>query len=180
METPPARTAPPSSRDAEAVDWAAAARRARRLARPGPDLPAGELAEFVAELRQSAKDAPAHVGAVTGLLEPALQAGAGPVYVLDRPRWAEANLTMLRALIGDVLPPPTLPWGAQATGVELGAVLALLSTRVLGQYDPYTHTSAGTGRLLLVAPTILTIQRELGLRRQDFGRSEEHTSELQS
>src|SRR5690625_2363323 len=169
METPPARTAPPSSRDAEAVDWAAAARRARRLARPGPDLPAGELAEFVAELRQSAKDAPAHVGAVTGLLEPALQAGAGPVYVLDRPRWAEANLAMLRSLVGDLLPRPSTTWGARATGTQIGTVLAMLSSRVLGQYDPYTTTSDGTGRLVLVAPTILTIQREMQVRRGDFG-----------
>src|SRR5699024_3264471 len=101
MATEPAEaaTAPPGP---EAVDWAAAARRARRLARPGPDLPAGELTEFVAELRQSAKDAPAHVGVVTGLLEPALQAGAGPVYVLDRPRWAEADLAMLRSVVGGV------------------------------------------------------------------------------
>lgn len=152
-----------------AVDWDLAARRARQLTRPGPAVPVAEAGEYVAELRASAHAAPAHVGTVTGLLDAAQQASAGPVYVLDRPRWAEANLTMLRGLIGDVLPAPTLPWGAQATGVELGAVLALLSTRVLGQYDPYTTTSAGTGRLVLVAPTILTIQRELGLRRHDFG-----------
>lgn len=166
---PPAAPATDARTEREAVDWGLAARRARQLVRPGPAVPAGEASEFIAELRASAHAAPAHVGAVTGLLEPALRAGAGPVYVLDRPRWAEANLGMLRSLIGDVLPAPTLPWGAQATGAEVGVVLALLSTRVLGQYDPYTATSAGTGRLVLVAPTILTIQRDLGLRRRDFG-----------
>lgn len=152
-----------------AVDWAAAARRAGRLARPGPDLPAEDLTEFVTELRQSAKAAPAHVGAVTGLLEPALEAGAGPVYVLDRPRWAQANLTMVRSLVGDVLPSPSTTWGARATGTEIGTVLALLSSRVLGQYDPYTTTSDGTGRLVLVAPTILAIQHQMRVRRADFG-----------
>src|SRR5699024_9948058 len=145
METPPARTAPPSSRNAEAVDWTAAARRARQLARPGPDLPEGELTEFVAELRQSAQAAPAHVGAVTALLEPAQQAGGGPIYVLDRPRWAETNLTMRRSLVGDLLPRPSSRWGARATGTQIGTVLAMLSSRVLGQYDPYTTTSDGTG-----------------------------------
>src|SRR5699024_8517091 len=110
-----------------------------------------------------------HVGAVTGLLEPALQAGAGPIYVLDRPRWAEANLTMLRSLVGDLLPRPSSRWGARATGTQIGTVLAMLSSRVLGQYDPYTTTSDGTGRLVLVAPTILTIQREMQVLRADFG-----------
>src|SRR5699024_4264259 len=139
MATDPAAAAPaPPGR--AAVDWDLAARRARQLTRPGPAVPVAEAGEYVAELRASALAAPAHVGAVTGLLEPAMRAGAGPVYVLDRPRWAEAKLTMLRALIGDVLPATTLLLGAQATGVELGAVLALRSTRVLGQYDPYTTT----------------------------------------
>src|SRR5699024_12486571 len=121
MATEPAEaaTAPPGP---EAVDWAAAARRARRLARPGPDLPAGELTDFVAELRQSAKDAPAHVGVVTGLLEPALQSGAGPVYVLDRPRWAGANHAMLRSSVGDLLPRLGPAWGAQPTGTQIGTV----------------------------------------------------------
>lgn len=159
----------PAEPQREAVDWDLASRRARQLTRPGPAVSPAEARDFVAELRESAHAAPAHVGGVTGLLEPALRAGGGPVYVLDRPRWVDANLTMFRSLIGDVLPTPTGPWGAQATGVELAAVLALLSSRVLGQYDPYTTTSAGTGRLVLVAPTILTIQTELGLRRRDFG-----------
>ena len=159
----------PSEPARPAVDWELASRRARQLTRPGPAVPPAEARDFVAELRESAQAAPAHVGAVTGLLEPALRAGSGPVYVLDRPRWVDANLTMFRSLIGDVLPAPTTPWGPQATGVELAAVLAVLSSRVLGQYDPYTTTSAGTGRLVLVAPTILNIQTELGLRRRDFG-----------
>src|SRR5690625_2128032 len=168
MATDPAAaaTAPP---ERAAVDWDLAARRARQLTRPGPAVPVPEAGEYVAELRAGSHAAPAHVGAVTGLLEPAMRAGAGPVYVLDRPRWAEANVTMLRALIGDVLPPPTLPWGAQATGAAPGAGLALPSTPVRGQYDPYTTPAAGTGRLVLVAPTILTSQREPGMRRQDFG-----------
>lgn len=170
MTSQPAASDPGvASPASDAVDWAAAARRARQLARPGPDLPEADLTEFVAELRRSAKQAPAHVGAVTGLLEPALQAGAGPVYVLDRPRWAQANLTMLRSLVGDVLPRPSTRLGARATGTQIGSVLALLSSRVLGQYDPYTTTSDGTGRLVLVAPTILTIQQEMKVRRADFG-----------
>ncbi|HIZ35908.1 MAG TPA: zinc-dependent metalloprotease [Candidatus Ruania gallistercoris] len=168
MATEPG-AAPTDDAPRPAVDWDLATRRARQLARPGPTVHPAEARDLVAELRGSARAAPAHVGAVTGLLEPALQAGAGPVYVLDRPRWVEANLTMFRSLIGDVLPTPTSAWGARATAMELAAVLGLLSTRVLGQYDPYSITSAGTGRLVLVAPTILSIQTELGLRRRDFG-----------
>ncbi|SEE92008.1 zinc-dependent metalloprotease [Ruania alba] len=169
-----------------AIDWPLATSRAAALTRPGPRVPPAELAEFVAELRTSAREAPAHVGAVTGLLEPALQAGSGPVYVIDRPRWTEANIEMLRGTIGDVLPAPSQPWGARFAGEELGVLLSLLASRVLGQYDPFTRRTDGAdgtapgadgaaplsaqpGRLVLVAPNIWRIHDDLGVRRRDFG-----------
>ncbi|UFU07167.1 zinc-dependent metalloprotease [Ruania halotolerans] len=165
-----------TARSERAIDWRLATRRSATLTRPGPHVEPAERAEFIAELRTSAQDAPAHVGAVTGLLEPALRAGTGPVYVIDRPRWAEANIEMLRGTIGDVLPAPSRPWGGRFAGEELGAILALLASRVLGQYDPFTTRAtenpgpaAQSGRLVLVAPNIWHIQNELGVNRRDFG-----------
>ncbi|UFU03501.1 zinc-dependent metalloprotease [Ruania suaedae] len=155
----------------DAVDWQLAASRAAALAPVGPQMDRQTLTEFVDELRASALEAPAHVGAVTGLLEPALRAGAGPVYVVDRPRWAAANITMLQGTVGDVLPRPSAPWGHRFAGEELGALLALLASKVLGQYDPFaTAPDTGrAGRLVLVAPNILRIHRDIGADRRDFG-----------
>ena len=57
---------------------------------------------------------------------------------VDRARWAEANIEMFRHLVGDLLPPTTLPGAARLGGEELGVMLSYLSTKVLGQYDPFT------------------------------------------
>ena len=66
----------PAEPPREAVDWDLASRRAHQLTRPGPAVSPAQARDFVAELRESALAAPAHVGAVTGLLEPAARAGA--------------------------------------------------------------------------------------------------------
>lgn len=147
----------------DAVNWQLAASRAAAIVPAGPQIDRDELEGFINELRTSAREAPAHVGAVTGLLEPALQAGAGPVYVVDRPRWAAANIAMLQGTVGDALPRPSSPWGDRFAGEELGALLALLAAKVLGQYDPFT------GRLVLVAPNILHVHRDISADRRDFG-----------
>jgi coenzyme F420 biosynthesis associated uncharacterized protein len=54
--------------------------------------------------------------------------------------------------------------------VELGSLLAYLSHRVLGQFDPFGGAAAegGAGRLLLVAPNIVHVERELGVDPTDF------------
>ena len=57
------------------------------------------------------------------------------------------------------------------TGAQLGAVLAFLSSKVLGQYDPFSAKTPGGpsgGRLLLVAPNIITLERELNVVPADF------------
>ncbi|WP_235856990.1 zinc-dependent metalloprotease [Occultella glacieicola] len=160
----------------DAVDWDLAARRAARLARPGPTADREELSALVASLRTGAVRAPEFVGTVTDLTEAAERTAAGPVYVIDRPRWSAGNLAMLRHLVGDLMPVPKGPGGPRFAAEELGALLSLLSSRVLGQYDPFTPPSTGTegdgtvtaGRLVLVAPNILHVQRQLNLRAADF------------
>lgn len=54
------------------------------------------------------------------------------------------------------------PATAQAAGL-----LGLLASRVLGQFDPYAAPTAG-GRLLLVAPNVLHVERALGAVPADF------------
>ncbi len=157
------------------VDWDLAAATARRLARPGPVVSAEEAADVVAELRQLAVSAQPHVEAITGLHAPSQGA---VVIVVDRPGWAAANLVSLRAMLEPVVDkltasrtsephPLVTAVGGKVTGAEAGGLLAFLSSKVLGQYD---INPGGTPRLLLVAPNMVQIEREMGVDPTDFRR----------
>ena len=62
--------------------------------------------------------------------------------------------------------------GSRITGFEVGAVLAFMASRVLGQYElflpPDPTGKAPTGRLTLVAPNIVHAERELRVDPHDF------------
>lgn len=152
------------------VDWDAAAAIAGRLVRPGPVADGATLTRLVNDLRQAAGTAAEHVAQISGLRpadgrEPA-QVSA--VHVVDRPRWAQANTQMFEALAGALTTPSRASQAARgATTAEVGAVLALLAGKVIGQFDPYTPTG-GRGRLLLVAPNVLAAERALGVDPADF------------
>jgi coenzyme F420 biosynthesis associated uncharacterized protein len=155
------------------VDWSAAQRRASAVARPGPRAERAELVALVEELRDAARRAPGHVADVTGLHAAAEVAAAGPVHVIDRPRWVQVNLQIFRHLVGDVLPVPTVPGAARIAGEEMGLVLGFLATKVLGQFDPFTPRLTGegadaAGRLVLVAPNVLNAERQMHLDPSDF------------
>ena len=157
------------------VDWELANATARRLARPGPAVSAQEAAHIVAELRDLAVSAQPHVEAITGLHAPS--AGA-QVLVVDRPGWVAANLVSLRSMLEPVVekmaarrPSVTNPIvaavGGKVTGAEAGGMLAFLSTKVLGQYDIHP---GGVPRLLLVAPNLVSTEREMDVDPTDFRR----------
>lgn len=157
-----------SAGEATAIDWDVAKRRAAALVRPGPAVQRPEAEALVTSLRTSAQRAPAIVGEVTGLHEAAITASALPTYVVDRPGWASANVAMFADMLGDSLP-TSEAWGsARMAGEELGVMLSLLATRVLGQFDPFTPLPDGPGRLLVVAPNVLQLERELHLDPADF------------
>jgi putative hydrolase len=61
--------------------------------------------------------------------------------------------------------------GSRFTGIQAGLILAYLSGRVLGQYElflPPSEDGTSLGRLTLVAPNIVMIERELGVDTHDF------------
>jgi coenzyme F420 biosynthesis associated uncharacterized protein len=151
-----------------AVDWQVAARRAGSLSRPGPRGTRAELRALIQVLRTAAAEAPGHVGEITGLRRAAAQVATTPVYVVDRPRWAQANVEMFAHLTDGLLPTPKVPGSARVAGEEMGVMLALLSPKVLGQFDPFTPADGDAGRLLLVAPNVLKVERELNLDAMDF------------
>ncbi|WP_029291461.1 zinc-dependent metalloprotease [Cellulomonas sp. HZM] len=156
------------------VDWTAAARIAGRLAPPGPRAPRAELEQLVGELREVAGPAAAHVAHATGVMpadgrEPAQ---VSRVVVVDRPGWARANTQMFEVMaapLGSVLSrrAPTAA-SRRAAATQVGGVLALLAGKVLGQFDPFTPAADGRGRLLLVAPNVLQVERTLQVEPRDF------------
>ena len=59
--------------------------------------------------------------------------------------------------------------GSRISGAEVGGLLAFMSSRVLGQFDPFWDGPAGEpGRLLLVAPNIVQVEQKLGVDPRDF------------
>jgi coenzyme F420 biosynthesis associated uncharacterized protein len=57
--------------------------------------------------------------------------------------------------------------GSKVTGVQMGSMLAWLSSKVLGQYEVFLPEE-GTGRLVLVAPNIVETERRLAVDPSDF------------
>ena len=50
-------------------------------------------------------------------------------------------------------------------GAQTGAVLAFVSSGILGQYDPF---GVDGGRLLLVHPNVIAVERQLRVKPADF------------
>ncbi|MGW1148204.1 zinc-dependent metalloprotease [Streptomyces sp. NPDC002454] len=176
---------------AEMVDWNLAVATATRLVRPGPEVSRDEARAIVAELRRHAKASEEHVRAYTRMVDPDGATPAGPehdtpVLVVDRPGWVKANVAGFREILKPLLEkmqerrggPGNAVLGAvggKVTGVELGMLLSFLSSRVLGQYETFAPATrdlpaapGGGGRLLLVAPNIVHVERELDVDPRDF------------
>jgi coenzyme F420 biosynthesis associated uncharacterized protein len=98
--------------------------------------------------------------------------------VVDRGGWVQANADGMRELItpltrklrGMRSPGGLMEQvGPKVTGLETGALLAFLSGKVLGQFDPFWADANGAaGRLLLVAPNVVHVERELKVDPRDF------------
>ncbi|MGP3987848.1 zinc-dependent metalloprotease [Streptomyces sp. 3N207] len=169
------------------VDWNLAVATATRLGRPGPEVSREEARDIVAELRRYAKASEEHVRGFTRLTPANPEVADTPVLVVDRPGWVRANVAGFRELLSPLLTKVEerragIPGGAvlgavggKVTGVEVGMLLSFLSSRVLGQYETFAPVSRdlpggadGGGRLLLVAPNIVHVERELEVDPHDF------------
>ncbi|MDO5082867.1 MAG: zinc-dependent metalloprotease [Arachnia propionica] len=145
------------------VAWPVALHLARLAADPGPEVSRPEAIRTVAALRLAARRAGELVVEHAGLGG----AAAGEVLVLDRAGWARSAATTVERML-DRLPFPQRPEGAwrRLSGVGNAVVAAgalVLGGRVLlGQYDPFT------GRLVLVAPGIVELQRRHRLELTDL------------
>jgi coenzyme F420 biosynthesis associated uncharacterized protein len=154
------------------VDWDLAVSIGSRIAGEGPAITREEAAAVVAELHAGADRSTGLVREFTGLVADDRTA---PVLVVDRPGWVQANADGFATILAPVLEKLaakkgtpsglTLAVGSRMTGAEVGALLGFLAGKVLGQFDPFFDPS---GRLLLVAPNIVHVERELGANPTDF------------
>jgi coenzyme F420 biosynthesis associated uncharacterized protein len=154
------------------VDWGLAVSLGSRLAGEGPTVSRSEAAAVVAELRDDADRSTGLVREFTGLVA---EERTAPVLVVDRAGWVQANADGFSTVLAPVVDKLTarkgrptgvaLAVGSRITGAEVGALLGFLAGKVLGQFDPFHDP---TGRLLLVAPNIVHVERELGVDPRDF------------
>lgn len=149
---------------AGAVDWDVAAWAGVRLSRPGPRTSRYSAEAVVAELSEASVRAEGPVREVTRLADglPVPQAR-----VVDRAGWIRAAAESMANLTGGADRPATgggLLAGRPA-GLQAGAMLAFLSSAILGQYDPFTGEH---GTLLLVAPNVVSVERTLRVVPSDF------------
>ena len=142
------------------VDWGFAATVGQWLARPGPPSTDYTRRQVVENLATAAKAAEPPVREVTGLLTD----GAVPeARIVDRPGWIRAAAESMRAMTGGTDKPRGAISG-RVTGAQTGAVLAFVSSGILGQYDPFSDG----GTLLLVYPNVIAVERQLRLEPSDF------------
>ncbi|MGW4371312.1 zinc-dependent metalloprotease [Nocardia takedensis] len=144
-----------------AVDWRLAARTGGALVPPGPRTSRFFAEQAVEELARASVRAEGPVREVTGLLDDRPVPAAR---IVDRRGWIGAAADSMAALTGTEAEPAGRFAGKPA-GVQAGAMLAFLSTAILGQYDPFTGED---GTLLLVAPNIVAVERLLGVAPSDF------------
>ena len=168
------------------IDWNVAVQTGIRLVRPGPQVSPEDAHQVVGQLRELSRVAQGHVHDFTGMdgaLDPS------PAQIVDRPGWIKANVDGFRVVLEPLMDelsarrgPGILSGGAggaviqavgsRVTGIQVGSILAYMAGRVLGQYElflpPDPDGRAPTGRLTLVAPNIVHVERELGVDPDDF------------
>ncbi|MGH3445950.1 MAG: zinc-dependent metalloprotease [Nocardioidaceae bacterium] len=172
------------------IDWDLAVSTGSALAGPGPAITPDQADAVVGELRAGAERSSPLVRDFTGMSVTAADdlSAAAPVLVVDRLGWIQANADAFASVMSPLIEKlqakrhrPDRPGstgssgnlgstvtdavGSKLTGLEVGGLLGFLSSKVLGQFDPFFPP---TGRLLLVAPNIVHVERELDVDAADF------------
>ncbi len=147
------------------IDWERAASVGRKAVYPGPELSPGRIAAVVDALRAAAERASGHVAEVSGMSTPA----PADTLVVDRASWVSAMVGSARALLTELGAPtstdnPVDAVRGAAIGLQAGGAFAVISSRILGQFDPFGQPN----RLLLVAPNVVAIETRLGVNPTDF------------
>jgi coenzyme F420 biosynthesis associated uncharacterized protein len=132
------------------VDWALAARVARRVAGRDPLADSYLGASLRADFDAVTAQAEALVAAHTGLHTP----GPAHAAVVDRHAWVDANVSSMRRLLTPLTDRlsermarnPLSGVGRSVAATELGVLLGWFAQRVLGQYDLLVPDDDSIGR----------------------------------
>lgn len=121
-----------------------------------------EIDQIVGELREAAALGLSAAARASELPPP----GDAVNLVVDRPGVVRANVAAARQVLveTDRAVHGVQVGSAKLRGASIGAVMAILGGRILGQFDAF----AATPRLLLVAPTIMAVERQLKVAPRDF------------
>ncbi|HEY8827800.1 MAG TPA: zinc-dependent metalloprotease [Jatrophihabitantaceae bacterium] len=153
------------------IDWDVAVRAAKRLSPPPPKVSRHEADDAVGELYQATSLAAGHVAELTRLVEPPVSA---ITRVVDRGAWIETNAGAMRTLMTPLVDKLAAAnavgrvaesIGGRLTGIQVGLVLGFLSGKVLGQFEFFDRPG---GQLLLVAPNLVAVERQLKVDPADF------------
>lgn len=133
--------------------------------RPDPDQVAHLRARVVAEL-------PAIDAAAREITRLGADLPPTTVRVVGRTAWVRANLEVIAGALEPLRvrleERPTV--SRRVLGLQLGALLGLLSTKVLGQFV-LPLAGPGTGQLLVVGPNVLSLAEEHGEVADDIRRT---------
>jgi coenzyme F420 biosynthesis associated uncharacterized protein len=153
------------------IDWDVAASTAKRFSPPPPRVARDEADAVVGSLYEASARAAGLVAQLTQLEEPPVTAATR---VVDRDAWIEANAGGMRAVLTPLVERLAAAnrvgrvaegVGGRVTGAQVGMVLSFLSGKVLGQFEFFDRPG---GQLLLVAPNLVAVERQLGLDPADF------------
>ncbi len=156
----------------DVVNWELAIATGSRLAPKGPVMSLAQARSIVHELRTLSDQAVAPVRECTGLISPSNAPGAE---VVDRATWIRSNVDAFQFVLEPILDRVrqaagtggVAEVGSRVTAIQLGAVLAWLSGKVLGQYEAISALGKAP-QLLLVAPNIVKVADTLAVDRRDF------------
>ena len=172
-----------------AVSWSVAERTAAWVGNRTPPPDGYRSDELQAHFDRVTVEAEELVAAATGLRAPT---GPARARVTDRAGWVRANTASFRRLMGphlDRLDPVSrlgalgragplseraarsfAAAGRVATGVQMGAILGWMSTRVLGQYDLLLTEEAAEDQDLVyfVGPNVVALERRYGFEPEEF------------
>ncbi|MXW42931.1 MAG: hypothetical protein F4X48_02950 [Acidimicrobiia bacterium] len=161
---------------ADPVDWHLAKRVAKRVSGHEPFLNSYHYRELGAELTDLTAQAEELVAAETGLVS---ATGPARAQVTTRVGWVDANLAsfqrLLRPLTNKIAERTSSSWMAPATkkisGIEIGAVLGWISTKVLGQYDLLIiedEQPEDQDMVYYVGPNLIALERKHDFEPQQF------------
>jgi coenzyme F420 biosynthesis associated uncharacterized protein len=144
------------------VDWDFAATVGTKLVRPAPPVSDYTRQQAIEQLAESSRRAELPVRDVT-LLQDAIRSPS-EAQVIDRGEWVRAATQSMRLMTGGAEKSSGFITG-RVTGAQTGAVLAFISSGILGQYDPFASNG---GELLLVYPNVIAVERQLRVSPADF------------